>query len=95
VTEFTARGGKSKAAGLGQGAGRPRWGLAKEVEILAVLSHLDFLQVVWLLPIAFALHEAEEWWILGWYERNFVDLTAKTNTSIHTFLVFASMVGFV
>jgi hypothetical protein len=50
---------------------------------------------VWLLAFFFAIHEAEEWNILGWYQRYFVELPPKTNKSIRTFLVFAALVGFV
>ncbi len=65
------------------------------MEIFTRLDTIYFLKIVWLFPIAFALHEAEEWNILAWYHRNYEDLPAKTNTSIRTFLVFVSIVGFV
>jgi hypothetical protein len=56
---------------------------------------MNFLTLIWLFPIALALHEAEEWNILQWYERNFLELPPKTNPTIRTFLVFVSMLGFV
>jgi hypothetical protein len=62
---------------------------------LAALNRLDFLSLVWLFPIAYALHEAEEWNILRWYQRHYADLPPMTNRSVRTFLVFASAVGFV
>jgi hypothetical protein len=34
---------------------------------------MTFRQAVWLLPLAWALHEAEEWNIMAWYRENFVD----------------------
>src|SRR3990172_5013979 len=55
---------------------------------------MPFLIAMWLLPVAVALHEAEEWNILGWYQRNFVNLPAKTHGSIRTFLVFLVLLGF-
>lgn len=57
---------------------------------------MDFKTMIWLLPIALAIHEAEEWNILGWYHRNFVDLPpGRTNTTIRFFLIFLSLMGFV
>ena len=57
---------------------------------------MDFRTLIWLLPVALALHEAEEWNIHGWYQRNFVDLPAgRTKTTIRFFLVFLSIVGFI
>jgi hypothetical protein len=50
---------------------------------------------IWLFVFFFAIHEAEEWNILGWYQRFFVELPPKTNKSIRTFLVSASLVGFI
>lgn len=44
--------------------------------------------------VAFYLHEAEEWNILRWEQRNFVNLPAKTNVSVRTFLVVFTMFGF-
>lgn len=55
---------------------------------------MPFLTAIWLLPVAVALHEAEEWNILDWYQRNFVNLPAKTHVSIRTFLVFLTLLGF-
>lgn len=54
----------------------------------------SFLTAIWLLPIALAFHELEEWNILGWEQRNFLNVPAKTNTSVRTFLVFFTLLGF-
>lgn len=62
--------------------------------MFTVLNHMSFLTAIWLLPLALALHEAEEWNILGWEQRNFVNLPAKTQTSVRTFLVFFTLFGF-
>jgi len=51
---------------------------------------------LWLLAVALALHEAEEWNIYGWYERNYVKMPAsRTKSTIRFFLVFLSILGFV
>jgi hypothetical protein len=52
---------------------------------------------VWLLPAALALHELEEWNILGWYNAHWVnvDPITMTSTSVHVWLVFASVAAFV
>jgi hypothetical protein len=60
-----------------------------------MLTQLDFLSLIWLFPIALALHELEEWNIIHWYHSHFVDLPDKTQTSTRFFLVFVSLVGFV
>jgi len=56
---------------------------------------MSFTTLIWWLPIAIALHELEEWNIIGWYDRNFIDLPYKTKTSTRVFLVFMSLLGFV
>ena len=63
--------------------------------ILAALENLDFLSVLWLFPIAFALHEAEEWNIMKWYRWNYTDLPPATDRSARMWIVFISLVGFV
>ena len=62
--------------------------------MFTTLSHMPFLTAIWLLPFALALHEAEEWNILRWERRNFVNLPAKTHASVRTFLVFFTLFGF-
>ena len=59
-----------------------------------MLNQIDFLALIWLFPIAFTLHELEEWNIVKWYDKYFVDLPDKTNTSTRFFLVFISVVAF-
>jgi hypothetical protein len=62
----------------------------------AKMNALSFHEIVWLVPVALALHEFEEWNILVWYQRNFVDMPAeRTKTTIRFFLVFLSAAGFV
>lgn len=64
-------------------------------DILAILGNLGFLSALWVFAIAFALHEAEEWNIVDWYHRNWVDLPPITHKDAHAWLVFISIVGFV
>jgi hypothetical protein len=59
-------------------------------EILAVLGRLNFLKALWLFPLAVALHEAEEWNLVRWYERNYDDLPPMTNKSARIVLVLMS-----
>jgi hypothetical protein len=62
---------------------------------MAVLQRLGFLSVLWLFPVAYALHEAEEWNIMTWYHRNYADLPPATDRSARTWIVFASLASFV
>lgn len=62
--------------------------------MLTVFNHVPFPAVIWLLPFALALHEAEEWNILRWEQRNFTNLPAKTHAGVRTFLVFFTLFGF-
>lgn len=57
-------------------------------------DQMSFLTVIWLLPFAIAFHELEEWNILRWQQRNFVNLPPKTNASVRAFLVFFTLFGF-
>ncbi|CAG0973081.1 hypothetical protein ANAEL_01289 [Anaerolineales bacterium] len=63
--------------------------------IFAKLSQLDFLTWLWLFVIAFALHEMEEWNILRWYQRNYVDLPPSTDKAVRVWIVFVILVGVV
>lgn len=66
----------------------------REVDLMEFFQGVSFSTVIWLLPVAIALHEIEEWNIIDWYHRNFVDLPAITNTSTRVFIVFMSLYGF-
>lgn len=46
------------------------------------------------MPVAWALHEAEEWFILSWYERYWTGLEGLSSTTVRTWLIFASASGF-
>ena len=62
---------------------------------LGALEHLDFLQIMWFFPVAYALHEAEEWNIMRWYARNYKNLPPATDRTARTWIVFSSVAGFV
>jgi hypothetical protein len=53
-----------------------------------------FRRLVWLAPIALALHEAEEWNILRWYQEFWNNVGRLSNTTIRTWLVFNRLLGF-
>lgn len=63
--------------------------------ILAAVNQMDFLMGLWLFVIAFALHEIEEWNILSWYQRNYVDLPPSTNKAVRVWIIFVSLIGIV
>ena len=62
--------------------------------MFTILNQMSFLTAIWLMPFALALHEAEEWNILRWEQRNFVNLPAKTHAGVRAFLVFFTLFGF-
>jgi len=61
------------------------------------LTRIPTRNLVWLLPLAFALHELEEWNIIEWYQRYWsnVDPDLFTRRNSWTWLAFASALGFV
>lgn len=59
------------------------------------LGQIPFQRVVCLFPIAVALHQAEEWDIIKWYERYYADTPPMTDASLHIWLVFATLLGVV
>jgi drug/metabolite transporter (DMT)-like permease len=52
--------------------------------------------LAWLLPVAFAFHELEEWNIVAWYRRYWsnVDPAIVNQRNSWTWLAFASLFGF-
>lgn len=64
------------------------------LNLVTFLNHMPYLTAIWLLPAALAIHEAEEWNILPWEQRNFVNLPAKTHASVRTFLAFFTLFSF-
>jgi hypothetical protein len=64
------------------------------MKLLKKLSALEFHQLIWILPCLWALHEAEEWNIIPWYERFWVNVPPMKPVVVWTGLVLMSLVGF-
>lgn len=58
------------------------------------VMNLPFRTIVWALPIAFAVHELEEWNIMAWYRAEFANPPATTERAVHLWLIGISLVGF-
>lgn len=63
--------------------------------IISFLENINFTLLLWIFAIAFALHEVEEWNIMKWYQRNFVDLPPTTDKGVRSWIVFISLIGFI
>jgi hypothetical protein len=50
--------------------------------------------VIWILPIAWAFHEMEEWNIIAWYQSRFVNPPEMTPLSVLTLLTCSTLAGF-
>ena len=61
-----------------------------------VLRSIPTRDLAWLLPVAFGLHELEEWNIVAWYQRYWtnVDPALVNQRNSWTWLAFASLLGF-
>ena len=55
---------------------------------------MDPLNFIWAIPVFFSLHELEEWNILNWYKKYYVNLPGSTDFSIHLHIIFFSAAGF-
>lgn len=64
---------------------------AKKLECARMPS--TFSRAVWLLPLVFAVHEAEEWNILAWYRVRWDNPPAVTELSVWTWLVGITLVA--
>ena len=62
--------------------------------MVSKVNRLSFRIVIWILPIAWAFHEMEEWNIISWYQRHFVNPPEMTSLSVLTLLACSSLVGF-
>ena len=54
------------------------------------------LRILWLLPVAFALHELEEWNILRWYHENWTNMQPEQMSPaiVQAWLGFITLLGF-
>jgi hypothetical protein len=65
-------------------------------KILEKIDTLNVRKFIWVLPLAFMLHEAEEWRIAEWYNRNFINSPPEmTNQTTWYWLGFISMLVFI
>ena len=46
------------------------------------------------IPIILTFHELEEWNILRWYKRHYIDPPPSDNLAVRTWILFCSLVGF-
>ncbi|MBN2612228.1 MAG: HXXEE domain-containing protein [Bacteroidales bacterium] len=49
---------------------------------------------IWAIPLFFSLHELEEWNILNWYQKYYVNLPGSTNFSIHLHIIIFCIMAF-
>lgn len=56
-------------------------------------GQIGFLAWLWIFVTAFAIHELEEWNILHWYQRNFVDLSPSTHKAVRLWIGFVILIG--
>lgn len=52
------------------------------------------INLIWAIPILFSIHELEEWNILDWYRKYYVNIPKSTHFSIHLHIVSFCVVGF-
>jgi len=62
--------------------------------MISKVNRLSFRIVIWILPIAWAFHEMEEWNIISWYQRHFVNPPEITPLSVSTVLACSTLAGF-
>lgn len=61
---------------------------------LTIMERIEFSSVLWLLVLAFVLHELEEWNITAWEYRNFVEIPAEvTKENGRAWLLFICAVA--
>jgi hypothetical protein len=55
---------------------------------------MEPINIIWAIPILLSLHELEEWNILKWYKKYYVNLPGSTNFSIHLHIILFCITGF-
>jgi hypothetical protein len=63
--------------------------------VFTAIAQINFLSWLWIFVSTFALHELEEWNILRWYQRNYVDLPPSSHKAVRTWIVFVILVGII
>lgn len=54
----------------------------------------SFLRTICVLPVAYSLHEAEEWNLLAWYDRYWLNVGDLSDRTVHVWLLFSSLLAF-
>ena len=62
--------------------------------IISKFNILPFRELIWILPVGWAFHEMEEWNIISWYQRHFVNPPEMTSLSVLALLACSTLVGF-
>ncbi|MEW6184526.1 MAG: HXXEE domain-containing protein [Thermodesulfobacteriota bacterium] len=63
------------------------------MDILTSLGKTEFIVWLWVFAGTFALHELEEWNILRWYRRNYVDLPPSSDQAVRAWIVLVVLIG--
>ncbi len=58
------------------------------------IGAISFRRIVWLAPVAFVFHEAEEWNVIPWYVAQFFPATIPTDLANRTLLVAITLIAF-
>ena len=58
------------------------------------IGSISFRRIVWLAPVAFAFHEAEEWNVIPWYVAQFSPATIPSDLANRTLLVAITLIAF-
>jgi hypothetical protein len=58
------------------------------------IASIPFRRLIWLVPIALAFHEAEEWNIMPWWMETFSNATVVSDLALRTWLVVITLFGF-
>ena len=59
------------------------------------LSLAPFRRLVWILPILFAIHELEEWYIADWHSIYWIEFPGYSNIEMRVWLIFISICAFI
>ncbi len=58
------------------------------------IGSISFRRIVWLVPVAFVFHEAEEWNVMPWYVAQFSPVTIASDLALRTWLVAITIIAF-
>ncbi|MCP4130184.1 MAG: HXXEE domain-containing protein [bacterium] len=58
------------------------------------LKSLPLRTIVWVFPVIFLFHELEEWNIMEWYNRFYIDMPPSTDLSVRIWMIGIGITGF-